>query len=334
MSAQSILITGATGALGAYLTRYYSRKGYKVFAHGRTPNPPAELHKYATYLCFDLLDIPELPACSICIHTAAVSDDKASLATLLPANVEGTKNLLKRLNPKTKFIHISSSSVYLPQETPIVEALAGKQKGFQLSNYGTSKLRTETAIVENVQNEQVFIFRPRAFYGAGDCVILPRMLKVVKTGKENYIQRPGKMEVAVSLTHYSTIAHAIDCAIASALTGINTYNVADEPTYQLISVIRKLTTALYGKHLPEKEVSIAFMKVLSWFKIGGITPLLIRTFTHDMVLDTSKIKRELGFQPQQTFEDQLPQMIQWIQQNGGAKVIKEGPKYLAWTPDL
>jgi nucleoside-diphosphate-sugar epimerase len=268
------------------------------------------------------------------VHTAALSDDKATLKALLPSNVTGTERLLQQLNPKTCFIHISSSSVYLPQQDPITEDLAGKQTGFALSNYGKSKLLAEKAIINSAKNEQVFILRPRAFYGAGDRVILPRMLKVVKTGKEKFIQRPGKMEVAVSLTHYSTIAHAIDCAINATQKGIHVYNVSDHHTYQLIHIIRKLTAALYGIELKEKEVSIGFMKVLSWFKIGGITPLLIRTFTHDMVLDTSKITRELGFQPTVTFDDQLPELIQWIQNNGGAEELKKGLKYLAWTSDL
>lgn len=334
MSNKTILITGATGSLGAYLVRYYSRSGFKVIAHGRDKVPPKHLMDFAEYVSFDLTNDFELPQCDFCIHTAALSDDKASIGDLLPANEQGTKRLLEKLLPETVFIHISSSSVYLPQKNPISEEIAGKQNNKELSPYGLSKLKSEEVILNYTKNKSVFILRPRAFYGAGDRVILPRILKVVKKGKPWFLQRPGEMNVSVSLTHYSTLAHAIDCCLQSDLRGIHIYNVADKKVYVLIDIVRLITTRLYGYKLPEKKVPIWFMKALSVFKIGGITPLLVRSFTHDMVLNTTKIERELGFNPTICFEDQMEELANWVEKNGGVEFVKTGDRSLAWTADL
>lgn len=330
MSTQKIFVTGATGSLGAAIVRYFSRKGHTVIAHGRMTTPPAELLKYAEYVSFDLQADFDVPECDVCIHTAALSDDKAELKDLRPANVEGTKRLLEKLPASVQLIHISSSSVYLPEEVLIKEEIAGKQNNAQLSPYGLSKLETELAIAEYSKQESVYILRPRAFYGAGDCMILPRLMKLVK--ENDFIQRPGSMEVNVSLTHYNTICKAVETCMTQHQPGMHTYNISDADAYVLIDVVRAMTRHLYGRELREKQVPIALLKVLSWFKIGGITPLLVRSFTKNMVLDCSKAKKELGFEHHVDFEQAMTELARWVHHNGGVERI--GARELVWSEDL
>lgn len=322
-----IIITGATGSLGAYLTRYFSFKGNDVIAYGRDKNPPEALLKYASYFRADITKPFQFPEAGICIHTAALSDDKAKPSELFEPNVLGTKHVTEASKLCKKFIHISSSSVYLPADKPIQEELAGKQNNKLLSSYGKSKLLSEEMLIKTSTHDACFILRPRAFYGAGDRVILPRLLKLVKNNK---FSRPGKMEIAVSLTHYENMAIAIQLCIDSEKKGIHIYNVADDQQYILVDIIRKIIKELYGKELPEKEINISFLKLLACFKIGGITPLLVRTFTNDMVLDISKIKRELNYSSKINFDSQLKEMGDWVRSIGGVEIIKTGDKKLAW----
>lgn len=322
-----IIITGATGSLGAYLTRYFSLKGNDVIATGRDKNPPVALLKYATYFQADITKTFQFPEADICIHTAALSDDKASPGDLYEPNVIGTKQVTEASKFCKKFIHISSSSVYLPHDKPINEEMAGKQNNKLLSSYGKSKLLSEEMLIKTTTHESCYILRPRAFYGAGDRVILPRLLKLVKN---NVFSRPGKMEIAVSLTHYENIAIAIQLCIDSEKKGLHIYNVADDQPYVLVDIIRKIIKEIYGEQLPEKEIKIAFLKLLAYFKIGGITPLLVRSFTNDMVLDISKIKKELNYSSKINFDSQIKEMGDWVKSIGGVEVIKTGDKKLAW----
>jgi len=322
-----IIITGATGSLGAVLTRHYSNQGHEIFATGQMDNPPKNLLSFAKYIKADIREPFDLPDADICIHTAALSDDKASLKNLGQANVVGTKNTVNAAKSCKKFIHISSSSVYLPAEKPLKEEIAGKQNNKQLSPYGFSKLMAEQMLIENIGNQTCFILRPRAHYGPGDKVILPRLLKLVKN---DTIYRPGKMEINVSLTHYNNVIHAIDCCIASEKQGVNIYNIADGQAYVFVDIIRKLTESLYGNPLPEKQIPIVFLKIMALLKINGMTKLLVRSFSKDMVLDISKINNELNYQPKINFYDSLPELTEWVKKIGGIEVIKTGDRHLAW----
>ncbi|MBN2484409.1 MAG: NAD(P)-dependent oxidoreductase [Bacteroidales bacterium] len=322
-----IIITGATGSLGSALTRHFSTCGHEVIATGKTNTPPKGLLEAAQYLVTDITRPYSLPDADVCIHTAALSDDKGRPGDLYNANVTGTLHTLKAAGNCKKFIHISSSSVYLPSNSPLTEDMAGRQNNRKLSPYGYSKLLTEQMLIENNTAKSCFVLRPRALYGAYDKVILPRLLKLVKN---NSIQKPGSLEVKVSMTHYDNLSHAIECCIASEKTGINIYNVADDKVYTLIDVIRKFTRAIYESNLPEKKVPVAFLKILALFRLNGITPLLVRTFTNDMVLDISRIKKELSYNPSMELSSSLDKLGKWVESIGGAEVLKTGDKSLAW----
>jgi len=321
------IITGATGSLGAYLTRYFAMNGHEVLAIGRDKSPPENLLKYAKYITLDITKPFELPDADVCIHAAALSDDKASPSELYAPNVTGTQNVATASKHCGKFIQISSSSVYLPQDKSIAEELAGNQNNRLLSPYGKSKLMAEDVLLKTTEHQACFILRPRAFYGAGDRVILPRILKLVK---KNVFNRPGKMNLSVSLTHYANIASAVGLCIQSEKKGIHIYNLADDKVYILVDIIRKIISELYQKELPEHEIKIGFLKMLAFFKIGGITPLLVRSFTKDMVLDISKIKSELNYKPMVDFDSQLLEMGNWVRSIGGVENLKTGDKKLAW----
>lgn len=322
-----ILITGATGSLGGALVRWFSNKGYEVIATGRAKQAPKKLLEYASYIQADITNEIDFPDADVCIHAAALSDDKAAADDLYLANYIGTKNVLKAVSKYPIFIHVSSSSVYVPSESIINENNAGASKKYDLSPYGKSKLQSEEAITKYCKNKSCYILRARAFYGIGDKMILPRLFKLVKNDK---ISCPGKMEIAVSMTHYYNFAHAIDLCIKKADAGQHVYNVADEKSYLLIDVLRKFTTKFYGKILTEKQIPISLLKLMALFKIGGITPLLIRAFTKDMILDISKIKKELGYSAIINMDESLDELNTWVQKIGGIEVLKSANNKLAW----
>lgn len=322
-----IIITGATGSFGGAMTRYFSMAGHEIIAVGRREKPPSELLQYATYYKADISEPYNLPEADVIIHGAALSDDKAKMSALYSPNVKGVLNTIKAANKCGKFIYISSSSVYLPESTLITEEIAGRQHNKILSDYGKSKLLGEGIIQNSFKGESCFILRARAFYGPGDTQILPRMLKLVKKGVFN---KPGRMTNKLSMTHYLNMAHGIECCINSDLKGIRTYNIADDQTYIMIEVLRDLFSIAFKKSLPEKEIRIGLLKFLAFFRIGGMTPLLVRALTRNMVLDISKIKKELGYVPQVNLQNSLNDLGQWIDRVGGVGVLKEPEYGLSW----
>lgn len=322
-----IIVTGATGAFGAAMTKYLVNKGHEVIATGRTDNPPQALLDIAQYIQADITQPFELPNADVCIHGAALSDDKATPEELYKPNIEGTKNVVKAAKNCRQFIFISSSSVYLPGQDPITEDMAGKQDNKLLSPYGMSKLLSEEALKEVFEGDACFILRPRAFYGPGDTQILPRMMKLVKNDVFN---RPGELGISLSMTHYENIGKAIECCVESELKGVHTYNVADSAQYIMIETLRELFKTIYGHPLREKKIPIALLKFLAFFRIGGFTPLLVRALTKNMVLDTHKIEKELGYRGVITFEESLEEIGKWVNCIGGPEVLKSGNKSIIW----
>jgi nucleoside-diphosphate-sugar epimerase len=320
-----IIITGATGALGRALTQYFSSKGDEVMAVGRMKTPPANLLKHATYHFADITAPFTLPDADVCIHAAALSDDKGSEEAFSVANITGTLNVLNATKNCRQFVFISSSSVYMPSALPLKEEDAVDVP--ELSAYGRSKLRSENALKENYRGESCVILRPRALYGPGDIKILPRMLKLVKKEK---IYRPGAMNINVSMTHYRNLCAAIDKCIEQPLKGIRTYNAADEKTYVLAESLRTLMKSIYGKPLEEKQTPIWILKALSKFNLGGITPLLVRSLTNDMVLDISRIKNELGYRSVTNLDESLAELTSWVKKIGGPEILKTAEKNIAW----
>lgn len=326
-----IIITGATGAFGGAMVRYFYERGHDVIAVGRSSNPPKELKNISSYIIADISQPFQLPQADVCIHAAALSDDKAKMNELYAPNILGTRNTLEAAKEVTTFIFVSSSSVYLPDANPLTEDIAGKQNNKKLSPYGLSKLQSEDVIHKFYTGNRCFILRPRAFYGKGDTQIIPRMLKLVN---KDVFNRPGKMNIQLSLTNYENMGHAIECCIMSDLKGIHTYNVSDDKKYVMISILRQLFKTLFGTELKEKEIKIGLLKFLAFFRIKGFTPLLVRALTQNMVLDISKIKKELNYCPDKSFESSLDEIENWTTNIGGVEILQHVEKYSIWGDEI
>jgi nucleoside-diphosphate-sugar epimerase len=322
-----IIITGATGSLGAYLTRWFSAKSHDVVAVGRTENPPARLTDCATYLRADITAPFALPEADVCIHTAAIADDKASATELYNTNVTGSQHVLNAAKHCKIFIHVSTSSVYVNSNSLLTEDMAGETAGKRLSAYGKSKLLAEDSIRKSHQNDSCFILRPRGIYGPGDKVLLPRLLKLVRN--RNMI-RAGDMNVKLSMTHFTNFALAVESCVYSKKSGLHIYNVADEKIYVLYDVVKKLLTELYGSELQEKRIPLWVLKCMSALQMGNATPLFLDTVSKSLALDISKIKRELNNNPILNFDDGVKEISDWVNVVGGIEVIKTGSPHLAW----
>jgi nucleoside-diphosphate-sugar epimerase len=245
------------------------------------------------------------------------------------ANVTGTKNVADAAKNCRTFIHTSTSSVYTNSDEPISEEMAGEKPGKKLSGYGKSKLLAEDILEKTCTSDSCFILRPRGIYGAGDKVLLPRLLKLVRNNK---MIRPGSMNVQLSMTHYSNFAMAVESCMLSQKKGLTVYNVADDKTYVLYDVVKKLLTTLYNTDLPEKNLPLGILKFMSALRIGDATPLFINTISKNFVLDISKIKHELNYMPVTNLYSGLNEIVNWVKAIGGIEVLKKADPRLAWEP--
>jgi 2-alkyl-3-oxoalkanoate reductase len=312
-----IVVTGVNGFIGGCIANHYCEKGFEVTGIGRQAGPAAHLHKDCNYVPADVtrgLDtFPE----SVVIHAAALASDRGSFEAMHHSNVTGTANVLKAAARASHFIHVSTSSVYKFNKTPVSEPDAGKQAAL-LSNYGRSKFMAEQLVMEDTRIPSRSIVRPRAVYGIHDRVILPRLLKLVVGGA---IVMPAHITQRISLTHVENLIHAIDLCLRRR-GGIEAYNVCDREVYSLEHVLRDLLVAVVGRPLRVVKVPrVVWESAISMNEKVGFSGSLSRfgseQLTLEATLDIQKIICEMDYRPSRSMHDSYAEIGRWIQSRGG-----------------
>ncbi len=322
-----IFITGATGFVGATLTRYFAKSGkHEVVALGRTPNPPKQLLDVATYQQFDLSQKKnKILEGDVIIHAAALADDGASYEDLYAANVVGTANLTQMSAGCGTFVLISSSSVYsFRNNLPKKENEAGNDFQF-LTNYGKTKWLSEKMLnaLPNPQQKRL-ILRPRAIYGVGDRVILPRLLDMVRG---NYFIMPTAMNVLTSQTHVSQLSFFIDHFLNQKELSepLYTFNIADKTPYLMGDSIHQLLNTLTDKKLNPKIIPLSVLNFLATTGLSKkVTKFLIDAVTHDCVLDLKNLQNHYTIPETLNLNAESEPLKNWIdRQNGITQYLRQ-----------
>ncbi|HET6993674.1 MAG TPA: SDR family NAD(P)-dependent oxidoreductase [Chitinophagaceae bacterium] len=177
----TILVTGGTGFLGAYIIKQLLQRGYAVKAIRRSPKLPAfispEILNKVTWLDGDILDVVSLEdameGVDAVVHAAAiVSFNKKEKDQMYKVNVEGTANVINIALEKNirRFVYISS-----------VAALGRKIDGGHVdeekkwednrinTNYAKSKYKAELEVWRGIsEGLNTVILNPSTILGYGD----------------------------------------------------------------------------------------------------------------------------------------------------------------------
>lgn len=317
-----IAITGANGFVGAALCRYFNKAGHEIIAIGNHDKPSPNLFKVARYIQANICGvIPEIEA-DVCIHTAALTSDTDTYKNLILSNVEGTLNVVEAARNCRFFIHISSSSVYQFKKVPVTEDEATIHS--ELSDFGETRLLAEDIVDMNIpEHQRRLILRPRAIYGIGDGILLPRLISLIK-GK--FLLCPFKKSIQGSLTHIDNIGYAIDLYLAQKdHSPMNIFNITDEKPYFLKEVALTCLSAVEKKRLIPLEIPATLLKIFGLINskasiVKNISTPVLNSFNQNTVLDISKIKRELQYTPSKNFHNSCSEIAGWINSFGSSRV--------------
>jgi len=285
----TILITGINGFIGSALANHFAGAGYDVIGMGRSAKPGTHVNAACKYKCADITMPLEKIACDYVLHTVGITDDKASYRDHFLVNVIGTRHVIQATEYAKGFIYISSSSVYsFRKKKPYAEGDAGKDM-HHLSAYGQSKFMAENVVVEHCK-QPYLILRPRAVYGPGDTVLLPRIAGLVK---KNKLWLPVHITKKISLTHIFNLVAIVSVAVKEHKIENKVFNICDLKTYSLKTAILHLLRVQKGI-----QPKLVFIPALLWellvavnhyCKINQqITRFRSRQITNEAVLDTNK----------------------------------------------
>jgi nucleoside-diphosphate-sugar epimerase len=296
-----ILVTGASGFIGGYVAMELAKiPGNQIIATGRSATNRFKDFRTIEYQKLDLTgNLPEL-LCDVCVHSAGLADDKSTHQQLEQANVLATSNLIRALKNCKCIVYISSASVYdFTDGKPKSEEDASLTNS--ISDYGRSKLMGEE-VVRQSGIPSIYVLRPRAVYGPGDRVLMPRILKLV--GKRRTVLL-GPVQSISSMTHVHNLYEAIGKCINRAQFGVCIYNIADKETYRLKDVFAEISFLKYNHrnffHVPMFVVNavIATTKLLSIKSV--LTRQSVNYLNQDSVLRIGKAIQELGYSPELDF---------------------------------
>lgn len=226
-----ILLTGSNGFIGGRIAADATRRGWEVVGIGRAPQPGVPV---THYLQHDLAH--PLPADAVpgpvdgVVHCAALAAPWASPAAFVAANVEGTRTVVRwaRDHGAPPLVYVSSSSVHYRDENQLglTEDSPIPPDDEQINVYSRTKWIGERLVARYPGPWTVL--RPRAVFGPGDTVLLPRIVEAARRGVLPVLEPAGGPVVRCDVTYVDTVAHYVTQALARRATG--TYLVTnDEP---------------------------------------------------------------------------------------------------------
>jgi nucleoside-diphosphate-sugar epimerase len=325
----NILITGATGFLGGRLTERMSKESTitKITATGRTLKPSniCESSK-VIYLLGDLSDrkfVISLFAepISIVINCASISSPWGSYDAFYSANFLSQKWLIAQSikHNVARFIYIGTPSIYFDYSTRLSITEEDYVPIKMVNHYAQTKWMAEKLLEES--GLTYITMRPRALIGAGDTVIMPRL---IRSHKEGRLRIMGDGKNVADLTPVNNFIDAIWLAINAKREHCNTdYNISNGESEQLWPNIQTVLKSIGMKPISKKTpywvlYAIAWLMetkarhfdkgkepVLTQYSVG----ILAKSFSFDI----TKARVQLGFVPKQTIDVAIQEFADWYQ---------------------
>jgi nucleoside-diphosphate-sugar epimerase len=318
-----ILITGSSGFVGQIVTNRLASE-YPIFSsiHAvcRQPNQPASLslHPKVSYVIAPSLEElnrnTKLLASTDCIiHLAArvhQMNDKAAdpLAEFRAVNTTVTLHLAQAAAAAgvCRFIYLSSIKVH-GEETAGIAPYTESDILTPQDPYGISKWEAETQLKQLASQTglEVVILRPPLVYGPKVKANFLQMLRIVQKG----IPLPlGAIRNRRSLIYVENLADAIINAALHPAAANQTFLVSDGEDLSTPQLIRHVAQSLQcpPRLLP---IPVPCLKLIG--KLAGKSAAVSR-LTGSLVIDSTKIRQTLNWQPPYTLDQGLQATADWF----------------------
>lgn len=295
-------MTGGSGFVGKRLIEELDRRRVEVRALARSEASAIAVRGVgAEPVRGDLDDVPAMTegmqGCDVVFHAAAYVKAYGPLREFMRANVTGTEHVLAAAKAAgaRRLVHISSEAV-LADGKPIVRADETRPYPDRPAGpYPLTKGLAERAVIAaNTATLETVVVRPRFIWGRGDTSVLAEMVDAVKH------KRFGWIGDGHYLTSTCNVANVVEGALLAAERGVpgSIYFLTDgEPIDFRDFVTRMLATQHLdpGTRQVPKWVAKTAATLTGWMKRPPITKTELALIAHEVTVDDSKARRELGY---------------------------------------
>lgn len=311
-----ILITGATGFVGRMLTKRLLCTNDQIIGTLLESEQPADLETGVTPVRVSPLGADTdwqaaLHEVNTIIHLAArvhIMNETSSdpLTEFRAVNVAGTERLAREAVKAgvKRLVFISSIKVNGEETSTPYRADSAPLPS---DPYGISKLEAEQALrrIETETGLEVVVVRPTLVYGPG---VKANFLKMIATVHKGIPLPLASINNRRSLIYVGNLVDALAlCAVHPAAAG-KTYLVSDGDDVSTPELIRRTAEAL-----GVKPVLVPFPPALMRLA-GRITgkSSAVNRLLGSLAVDSSGIRRELGWKPPFTMKQGLSETAKWF----------------------
>lgn len=180
-----ILITGATGFLGAHFFKLFQEKGHVTYGTSTTRASDRVRLCDIEHL-YEVTSVLDDIRPDVVVHCAAIASVTSSPASkYYITNVVGAENVIQAsiAAGAKRFIHISTAGVYGNQETDLLNEILSPKP---VHHYGMSKFCSERVVLNYKNDINISIVRPFNIIGRGqnDEFIVPKLVNAFKNKQE------------------------------------------------------------------------------------------------------------------------------------------------------
>lgn len=289
----SVLITGAGGFIGRYVATAAQQAGLRVTALGRKPVPGVNI------VCDLRAPLPPLPAVDWVFHLAGAYAG-AGVAELRGTDEIAARNLLQwgLAAGIRNWVFSSAAEVYGAVVGLATEDTAPRP----IIPYGRVKLEVEGLFRDfaaKLPGSRIIILRIGEVYGRGG-----RLLGELSARfRRGFCPWFGSGAVPVSFVHVEDVSRAFVCAAKQAVSGVHTWNVADNEPLEWRDFLGHIAAALGSRppvFLPLALANLyAFGSTLAARAAGQppvVTGHVVRLLTTPKALSNDRLRRDVGFE--------------------------------------
>lgn len=311
-------MTGGSGFLGGRLIPALRERGVEVMALARSDRSVAAVEALgATAVRGDLDARAALEdgcrGCDVVFHAAAHTDQYDPVEIHMRITARGTENMLAaaRAAGVKRFVHVSTEAV-LADGKPIVRADERRPLPERpMGAYPLTKGLAERAVVaaNGEGGLETVVVRPRFVWGKGDTNLLPEFIAAVKAGTFGWI---GGGRYLTSTAHVDNVIEGLLLAAERGTPG-EIYFVTDGEPVEFRDFITKLLATQGvdpGSRTIPHWLARAIVAGTSWMKKPPLTKTAFALMAHEVTVDDSKARRELGYRGTKTIADGLAEMAQ------------------------
>ncbi len=308
----TVLVTGATGAVGPALVERLVRDGHRVRTLSRSRSATGLLPAAVESLLGDVTDRSAVArgvagvdwVFHLAAHLHTPNPDPVTRASYERTNIEGTRVVVEEAAAAgaSRLVFFSSISVYGPTGLMVADEATPPRPD---TLYGATKLRAEevarSAVVRGYREPLGCVLRLGAVYGQRMKGNYPRLGRALRGGWFVPIG-PG--------LNRRTLIHEADAALAAVLAAGSpraagqVYNVTDGRIYPLREIIDAMCAA-FGRRPPRREIPLASARALAslgdgLFRIAHREPRLqgfLQKYLEDVAVSGERLASELGFRP-------------------------------------